>query len=162
MLLFVNIVCIKYYYLKFKKNILQVVFPNLDVVKLLLKCGADVNARNESKSTPLHVASIPYNYNGEVSQKHNLTIPNKYFINEIVLFLKMVRTLLDSGAHLDQPNRNNDRPLILIHINPVSVIPLMNYTSLKCLAATVITEYKIPFRNQIPKTLEEFVKLHQP
>lgn len=43
------------------------VFPNLDVVKLLLNCDADVNARNECRSTPLFIASIPYNYNFEVS-----------------------------------------------------------------------------------------------
>jgi hypothetical protein len=46
------------------------VFPNLDVVKLLLKCNAKVNARNECRSTALFIASIPYNYNHEVSQKH--------------------------------------------------------------------------------------------
>lgn len=33
----------------------------------MLDCGADVNAKNESKSTPLHVASNPYNYAGDVS-----------------------------------------------------------------------------------------------
>ena len=43
------------------------VFPNLDVVKLLLNCSAKVNARNECRSTPLFIASIPYNYNFEVS-----------------------------------------------------------------------------------------------
>lgn len=43
------------------------VFPNLEVVKLLLKCGADVNARNECRSTPLFIASIPYNYDFNVS-----------------------------------------------------------------------------------------------
>lgn len=43
------------------------VFPNLDVVRLLLKCNANVNARNECRSTPLFIASIPYNYNFEVS-----------------------------------------------------------------------------------------------
>lgn len=42
------------------------VFPNLDVVKLLLNCNAKVNARNECRSTPLFIASIPYNYNFEV------------------------------------------------------------------------------------------------
>lgn len=42
------------------------VFPNIDVVKLLLKCGSNVNARNECRSTPLFIASNPYNYNHEV------------------------------------------------------------------------------------------------
>ncbi len=41
-------------------------FPNREVAKLLIDCGADVNAQNESKSTPLHVASIAYNYDGTV------------------------------------------------------------------------------------------------
>lgn len=45
------------------------VFPNLDVVKLLLNCNANVNARNECRSTPLFIASIPYNYNFEVRLK---------------------------------------------------------------------------------------------
>lgn len=44
------------------------VFPNLEVVKLLLNCNAKVNARNECRSTALFIASIPYNYNYEVSQ----------------------------------------------------------------------------------------------
>lgn len=42
------------------------VFPNINVVKLLLKCGSIVNARNECRSTPLFIASNPYNYNFEV------------------------------------------------------------------------------------------------
>jgi Ankyrin repeat len=43
------------------------VFPNLNVVKLLLKCGANVNCRNDCRSTALFIASNPYNYNFEVS-----------------------------------------------------------------------------------------------
>lgn len=50
------------------QNITKSVFPNLDVVKLLLKCSAKVNARNECRSTALFIASIPYNYNYEVSR----------------------------------------------------------------------------------------------
>lgn len=42
------------------------VFPNIEVVKLLLKCGSNVNARNECRSTPLFIASNPYNYNFKV------------------------------------------------------------------------------------------------
>lgn len=43
------------------------VFPNLTVVKLLLACNANVNSRNECRSTPLFIASIPYNFKFEVS-----------------------------------------------------------------------------------------------
>jgi len=43
------------------------VFPNADVIKLLIECGIDVNTKNEAKSTPLHVACQPYNYDNEVS-----------------------------------------------------------------------------------------------
>lgn len=105
---------------------------------MLLQCGADVNAQNESRSTPLLVASIPYNFNND-----------------------LVRLLLDYGGHLDQPNRNDDRPLTLINRNPSNIIPLVNYMSLKCLASTVINKYRIPYRNLIPKTLVEFVKKHE-
>lgn len=43
------------------------IFPNFKVVKLLLEVGAPVNARNESRSTPLHVASNVYNFKNHVS-----------------------------------------------------------------------------------------------
>lgn len=48
------------------------VFPNIEVVKLLLDCNANVNARNECRSTALFIASIPYNYNFEVSYNNEL------------------------------------------------------------------------------------------
>ncbi|XP_055627199.1 protein fem-1 homolog C [Toxorhynchites rutilus septentrionalis] len=118
---------------------LKVIFPNVNVVKLLLKCGAYVNAKNESKSTPLLIASLPYNYSR-----------------------KLVHTLLEHGAHLDQPNRNDERPMSLIAVNPMNDIPLVNYMTLKCLCATVITKFGIPYRNQVPRTLEDFVRWHEP
>uniref|UniRef100_A0A8D8JRE1 Protein fem-1 homolog C n=1 Tax=Culex pipiens TaxID=7175 RepID=A0A8D8JRE1_CULPI len=117
----------------------SLIFPNLNVVKLLLEAGAHVNAKNESKSTPLLVASMPYNYERE-----------------------LVYTLLEYGAHLDQPNRSDDRPVSLLAINPVNDIPLVNYITLKCLCSTVITKFGIPYRNQIPRTLEDFVRWHEP
>ena len=39
----------------------------MPVIELLLECGVSLNARNESKSTPLHVAANPYNFYGPVS-----------------------------------------------------------------------------------------------
>ncbi|XP_049277864.1 protein fem-1 homolog C [Anopheles funestus] len=119
--------------------LLRIVFPSLNVAKLLLDCGADVNAKNESNSTPLLVAAMPYNYDRDV-----------------------IHTLLEYGAHLDEPNRQDDRPLNLIRNNPINDIPTLNYLPLKCLCSTVIVRFGIPYRNQIPRTLEEFVKRHEP
>lgn len=38
----------------------------------------------------------------------------------------------------------------------------MNYTSLKCIVASTIIKHRIQYKNQIPKTLEDFVQLHEP
>lgn len=46
------------------------IFPNKNVVKCLLECGAPVNARNEQGATPLHVSTLPYNYSDWVSIIH--------------------------------------------------------------------------------------------
>lgn len=68
--------------------------------------------------------------------------------------------MLDSGAHIDQPDLKGDRPVAMIAANPRNVISTMHYTTLKCLAATVIAKYKIPYRSQLPQHLEEVVRLH--
>lgn len=75
--------------------------------------------------------------------------------------LQLIEVLLENNAHLDLPNKSDDRPIDLI-IGNAHNIPLMNFTTLKCLSATTIVKYRIPYRNQIPKTLEEFVRNHEP
>lgn len=66
---------IKHGYITATDNSPRSVFPNFRVVELMLKCGADVNARNEARSTPLLVASITYNIEDDVS----LLLKTKYF-----------------------------------------------------------------------------------
>ncbi|KAH8243159.1 hypothetical protein KR032_005026 [Drosophila birchii] len=117
----------------------KTVFPNADVIKLLIQCGVDVNIKNEAKSTPLHVACQPYNYDNEI-----------------------VHLLLKCGADIDQPNRADKRPYDLIASNPTSTIPLLNFVTLQCLAATVISKNRIPYHNQLHRQLEKFVKNHEP
>ena len=41
-------------------------FPSVEVTKLLIECGAKVNALNNSLSSPLHTASMKNNYKQEV------------------------------------------------------------------------------------------------
>lgn len=68
--------------------------------------------------------------------------------------------LLDSGADIDYPNKNGDSPMKSFLSNPLNNVPINNYLSMKCMAATCIAKYRIPYRNLIPKTLEQFVENH--
>lgn len=115
------------------------IFPSYDVVNLLLECEARVNAQNDSKSTPLHVATTPYNFNNPI-----------------------IHLLLKNGAHPDLPNKLKDTPAAYISMNPGSDVPMANYSSLKCCAATTIVRYRIPYKGgQLPMVLERFVKFHE-
>lgn len=74
---------------------------------------------------------------------------------------QLVRMLIDAGAHIDQPNRNNARPAQLLTENPVNSIPTMQFMTLKCLAATAIGKYKIPYRDHVPPQLDAVIRLHR-
>ncbi|XP_068625734.1 protein fem-1 homolog C [Battus philenor] len=115
------------------------VFPSVEVVSLLLECGADPRQRNEARSTPLHVAAIPYNFSTE-----------------------LVERLLEGGAHLDQPNKFGDSAAELIALNRGSRICPLRYVTLRCLAARALlaSERRVP-RHALPATLYDFLQLHR-
>ncbi|XP_055641407.1 protein fem-1 homolog C-like [Toxorhynchites rutilus septentrionalis] len=111
-------------------------FPDVKMMKLLLKCGADVNARDRTKSTPLHL-SAPYDDT------------------------EIVKTLLEYGAHIDIPNVYSLRPSeLLVSEDSVHDISLGSYISLKCLCANAIIEKDIPYENKFPHALERFIRAH--
>jgi ankyrin repeat protein len=119
-----------------------VIFPKLSVIKFLLECGAHVNARNEAGSTPLHIATERENYSDW-----------------------LIKLLLLYGGHIDQPNSRGVCPLdYIVDVSKHSDVDVhvLNHVNLKCLCASVISKFQIPYKNQIPKTLESFVKLHEP
>ncbi|XP_018573079.1 protein fem-1 homolog C [Anoplophora glabripennis] len=118
------------------------IFPDENVVRCLLECGAPVNARNELGWSPLLLATLAYNYSD-----------------------RLIKLLLEYGAHIDQPNATGKTPrdaILEISRQSSSEIHILNYITLKCLCATVISKNKIPYKNQIPRTLENFLKLHEP
>ncbi|XP_033209315.1 protein fem-1 homolog C [Belonocnema kinseyi] len=121
----------------FTADDIQMIFPHLEVVKLLLESRAHVNAKNDSRSTPLHIASKSCNF-------HN----------------SLIKLLLDYGAHLDTPNKAGETPASLIASNPASNINLVNYTSLQCHAAQAICKYGIQC-NELPATLHQFLEFHR-
>ncbi|XP_020779585.1 protein fem-1 homolog B [Boleophthalmus pectinirostris] len=119
-------------------------FPNAQVTKLLLDCGAAVNAVDHEGNTPLHVI-VQYNRP----------------ISDFLTLHAIIINLVEAGAHTDMANKQKKTPLDK-STTGVSEILLKTQMkmSLKCLAARAVRQHHITYRNQIPKTLEEFVEFH--
>ncbi|XP_013884774.1 protein fem-1 homolog B [Austrofundulus limnaeus] len=119
-------------------------FPNAQVTKLLLDCGAQVNAVDHEGNTPLHVI-VQYNRP----------------ISDFLTLHAIIINLVEAGAHTDMANKQKKTPLDK-STTGVSEILLKTQMkmSLKCMAARAVRQHQITYRNQIPKTLEEFVEFH--
>jgi len=114
-----------------------IIFPDVGVAELLLEAGADVDATNNADCTPLHLACTRSNYQE-----------------------KVVRTLLSRGAHIDRRSASGNQPQVLLSSISECTINPMQFVSLKCLAARIISEKKIPYNGQIPVSLENFIRIH--
>lgn len=118
-------------------------FPSPQLIKALLKVGADVSARDATGSTVLHLAAM----------FHPPT--------------DLVNILLDAGAHIDAVNKMGSTFESLMWSNnayetrnkhPYDSIYPMRYTKLTCLAARVVRRaYDI---ESVPKHLQAFVQMH--
>ncbi|KAJ8406426.1 hypothetical protein AAFF_G00300000 [Aldrovandia affinis] len=119
-------------------------FPNAQVTKLLLDCGAPVNGVDREGNSPLHVI-VQYNRP----------------ISDFLTLHAIIISLVEAGAHTDMTNKQNKTPLDK-STTGVSEILLKTQMkmSLKCLAARAVREHHISYHHQIPRSLEEFVELH--
>ncbi|XP_071953001.1 protein fem-1 homolog C-like [Antedon mediterranea] len=111
-------------------------FPDKNVVSLLIDCGADLNAVDVNRNTPLHIAAM--------SLKDNC--------------IEVMKFLIESGTHIDSRNSNNKTALELVE-GTCDICP-MNYVTLKCLAAKVILQHNILYKGHVPCKLEGFIESH--
>jgi len=127
-------------------------FPSVEVVRLLLECGADPNAKDKSTdgNTALHVTAFG---KGQKSGGENSSSLNP----------GVVQALLEGGAHFDAVNNKGKSFETLLKGQPVhEVVNVAKHTSLQCLAAKVIKANNIPHRQGgvLAKALVEFVDMH--
>jgi len=70
-------------------------------------------------------------------------------------------TLIEGGAHIDAVNSYGETPFQAATTGVAEII-LRTQTklSLKCIAAKVIKQYSLPYKDQVPRPLESFIELH--
>ncbi len=120
--------------------------PELEVVQLLMECGAPVNGVDDDNSTALHVCAA--------------TLQTLLDEREVKTMEDIVNTLLDVGAHVDAKcNAGKIAGEELARSNWFKIC-LLEHITLKCLAARAVQKHNIPFEGEVPTSLLPFVKMH--
>ncbi len=119
-------------------------YPCHKTIGLLLQCGANVDATDSERDTPLHL----------IAQR----------TSDIENILFIINLLCDTGgAHLDCVNEQGETPLDLasnIHVKK-HLREKIGVGRLKCLCARFIRQGEIPFQNyQLSSSLVNFIEHH--
>ncbi|KAG5876988.1 hypothetical protein JTB14_008132 [Gonioctena quinquepunctata] len=121
-------------------------FPCAETTSLLIECGANVNAMDEDRNTPLHVI---VNYHKAVSDFKTLYL--------------IISDLTENGAHLDCVNKRGETPLECSATGVAEIILKTRMElSLKCIAANAVRQHRLTYQGQVPLALESFIELHGP
>jgi hypothetical protein len=132
-------------------------YPSIDVIRLLLECGADVDARDSDKNTCLHLAVSNRTVATATTTALDPSSPKQTNERD-----KLILLLLSSGAHLDAVNSQGKTANDLCKGSPklYSLIQPVNYLTLQCLAARAIKKHSIPYNDCLNTKLANFVDIH--
>jgi len=121
-------------------------FPCANTTKLLIQAGADPQAVDRAKNTPLHVI-----------------VSFKKIVSEFLTLHAIIIALLEAGAHIDAVNAAGQTPLSASTTGVAEIIlKSQSKMSLKCLAAQAIRKFNLNYQGQVPLSLESFIQIHGP
>ena len=118
-------------------------FPSVAVMDVLLQCGANVNAVDDTRTTVLHLCSEAIQH----LQVHDDSMK------------QIVALLLKNDAHVDMVNSSGDSAAKGL-TSSFMEMNIQDFVSLKCLAATAVMKYELRYNGNIPFELESFVRMH--
>ena len=114
-------------------------WASVELIRLLLKCGADINSKDYFRRTPLIYA---------------LAFGPDNCIREIL------KLLVEYECHLDCRDNEGFSALDIPRWTNLAILP-RNPLSLKCLAAETILDYRIEYEGTLFEGLKDFVELHR-
>lgn len=114
------------------------------LIKLLLDCGASVNATDDKRNTPLHTVLMCH------GSLFGESLPDQ---DDVVKFL------VERGTHMDSLNSRNQTVLSLMKAEGYQICEVQ-YLTLQCLAASAVIKNAIPYQDTVPKALIPFIKMH--
>lgn len=127
------------YLLKYTLSISYCRYPCKQTIRILLQCGANVNATNIVRNTPLHIFAS-----------------NSNDCDESILQL-----LCDANVHFDYGNDLKQTPLdMAFNLNTRQLLKTKFKQNLKCLCARIIQRHNISYHGKIVKSLINFVEQH--
>ena len=120
----------------------EILFPNVLICKVFVACGANVNAQDNYRNTPLHIIA-------------------KCVDVEVDTLQEIIKCLIDNGVHVDACNIDGKTAADIASTDIAeSIIKSHEKLSLKCLSARTVRKHKIEYRGVIPNSLIEFVEFH--
>ncbi|XP_067002835.1 protein fem-1 homolog B isoform X2 [Anabrus simplex] len=121
-------------------------FPCATTAKLLIQCGADVNAMDQNRNTPLHII-----------------VSYLKPISDFLTLHSIIMELTEAGAHMDTVNIDGKTPFQAAATGVAEIIlRTQSKISLKCMAAKAVKTYNLTYQGQVPQSLESFIELHGP
>ncbi|CAF2040033.1 unnamed protein product [Rotaria magnacalcarata] len=114
-------------------------YPCLLTARTLLQCGADVNAHDALRNTPLHVF-----------------LSSSSIRNE-----NLLKLLCDYGAHLDYVNNLREKAIdVTTNLAAKQLIKSKMQLNLKCRCARLIQLNNVPFHGELTSSLVRLVEEH--